>query len=499
MFTGKKLEVIHLKIFGYPVFIHILKEKRNKMDPSGKKGIFVGYCEVSKAFRIYIPCHHHIEIRRDVTFDEDATFKKLRKIQLEEVYEEEPVAPRVAESVREVPRFVELVREDIDSPDEEILEDHDIVEFQEPPQMTISHKRKLAWARELIQYGEKYGVPKGTMRQVKRPNPFSSYTALMCDLIEKEPTYFEESIQKKEWADAMTKEYQSIIKNDVWKIVPRSKSKDVVYSNWIFKIKHVVDGSIEKYKARFFAHGFSQKEGIEYEETFTPVTKYTSIKTIIALAAKMKWKFHQMDVKTTFLNGVIEEEVYIEKPQGFEVEDIKTHVCKLKKALYGLKKDPRAWYGKIDGFLKSLGFTKSKSDSNLYFKVMNDDSVILLLYVDDLFLTGEENLITECKKKLASEFEMKDLGLMHYFLGLEVWQSPERIFLNQGKYAVKILKRFDMLECKSMNTPMEENLKLLVDTLSELINVTLYRQIIGMLMYLMNTRPYIYFSVNTLS
>jgi hypothetical protein len=185
----------------------------------------------------------------------------------------------------------------------------------------------------------------------------------------------------------------------------------VVSSRWLFKIKHVVDGSIEKYKARFVACGFSQKEGIDYEETFNPVSRYTSIRTIIALAAKMKWKLHQMDVKTAFLNGVIEEEVYIEQPQGFEVEDRKSHVCKLKKALYG----------RIDSFLTSLGFTKSKADSNLYFKVMYNEPVILLLYMDDLFLTGEEKLITECKKRLTSEFEMKDLGLMHYFLGLEVW------------------------------------------------------------------------------
>jgi hypothetical protein len=479
MFFEKKPKVSHLKIFGCPVFVHIPKEKRNKLDPSGKKGIFVGYCEVSKAFRVYIPGHHHIEINRDVTFDEDAALKKSRRCQLEEVYEEEPVAPKVAEPAREV----------IASPDEEILEDHDIVEFQEPPQMTISHKRKPDWARELIQDGEKYGVPEGTTRQVKRPKPFSSYMALMCDLLEKEPTCFEEAIQKKE----------SIIKNDVWEIVPRPKSKDVVSSKWLFKIKHAPDGSIEKYKARFVAHGFSQKEGIDYEETFAPVAKYTSIRTIIALATKMKWKLHQMDVKTAFLNGVIEEEVYIEQPQRFEVEDGKTHVCNLKKALYRLKQAPRAWYGRIDSFLTSLGFKKNKVDSNLYFKVMNDESVILLLYVDDLFLTGEEKLITECKKKLAAEFEMKDLGLMHYFLGLEVWQSPERIFLNQGKYAVEVLKRFDMLECKSMNTPMETKLKLLVDTSSELIDATLYRQIIGSVMYLTNTRPDICFAVNTLS
>jgi hypothetical protein len=171
MFSGNKLEVSHLKIFGYPVFEHITKEKRTKLDPSGKKRIFVGYCEVSKAFKVYIPCYHHIDISRDVTFDEDATLKKSRRCQLEEVYEEELVAPRVAKPVRQV----------IASPDEEILEDHDIIESQEPPQMLISHKINPAWARELIQYGEKYGVPEGTMRQVKKPNPFSSYMDLMCD------------------------------------------------------------------------------------------------------------------------------------------------------------------------------------------------------------------------------------------------------------------------------------------------------------------------------
>jgi U3 small nucleolar RNA-associated protein 14 len=150
------------------------------------------------------------------------------------------------------------MREVIASSDEDIIEDHDIVESQETPQMTISHKRKTTWARELIQVGEKYGVREGAMRQVKKPKSFSSYMALMCDLLEKEPTYFEESIQKKEWADAMTKEYQSIIKNDVWEIVPRLKSKDVVSSKWFFKIKHAADGSIEKYKENFVAHDFSQ-------------------------------------------------------------------------------------------------------------------------------------------------------------------------------------------------------------------------------------------------
>jgi hypothetical protein len=166
-------------------------------------------------------------------------------------------------------------------------------------------------------------------------------------------------------------------------------------------------------------------------------------------------------------------------------------VCRLKKSLYGLKQEPRAWYGIIDIFLMSLGFTKSKEDSNLYYKVVDGGPVILLLYVDDLFLTGDEKLITESEEKLATKFEMKDLGMMHYFLGLEVWQKLDEIFLNQGKYIVEILKRFRMMDCKSMPTLMVKNLKLLSDTSSEIVDATMYRQMIGSLMYLTNTRPYI--------
>ena len=206
--------------------------------------------------------------------------------------------------MREVPRSAEPVREVVNSPDEESLEYHDMIEVQEPHQMMIFHKRKPTWARDLIQYGEKYGVLEGTSRQVKRPYPFSSYSALMCDPLEEKPTYFEESIHRKEWEYVMTEEYQSIMKNEVWEIVPRLKNKDVVSSRCLFKIKHVVDGSIEKYKERFVARGFSQKEGIDCEETFSPVSIYTSIRTIIVLAAKMKWKLHQMDVKTIFLKMV---------------------------------------------------------------------------------------------------------------------------------------------------------------------------------------------------
>eukprot|EP00253_Pinus_taeda_P027161 PITA_27161 len=210
---------------------------------------------------------------------------------------------------------------------------------------------------------------------------------------------------------------------------------------------------------------------------------------------------YQMDVNTVFLHGSIKEEVYVEQPEGFEIHDRESHVCKLKKALYGLKQAPQAWYERIDSYLMKLGFTRSEADPNLSFKVEDNNPLILVLYVDDLFLTGAEPLIHKCKRELASEFEMKDLGLMHYFLGLEVWQKPGEIFLSQGKYVVKILERFSMVDCKPVTTPMELDFKKLRGSVAGpvLRNATECCQLIGALMFLVNSRLDICFAVNTLS
>jgi hypothetical protein len=194
----------------------------------------------------------------------------------------------------------------------------------------------------------------------------------------------------------------------------------------------------------------------------------------MSLASSMGWSLHEMDVKPTFLNGEIEEEVYIEQPQGFEVHSRDIHVCRLKKVLYGLKQVPRAWYARIDNYLIRLGFSKSHADPNLYYKVINNALVILLLYVNDLFLTCEESLIIQCKKELDFEFNMKDLGLMHYYLGQEVWQKRGEVFLGQEKYAVKILQKFGMMDCKSMDTPMTTDIIKLRDLDSDPIDSSLY-------------------------
>eukprot|EP00253_Pinus_taeda_P027972 PITA_27972 len=213
----------------------------------------------------------------------------------------------------------------------------------------------------------------------------------------------------------------------------------------------------------------------------------------------MGWHIHQMDVKTTFLNGVIDEEVYIEQPEGFEVFSSELHVCRLKRALYGLKQAPRAWYTQIDSYFTGLGFSKSEAYPNLYQIVVEGKLLIIVLYVDDLILTGDELLILSCKGDLAKEFEMKDLGLLHYFLGLEIWQCNGGLFVSQGKYAREILEKFNMHSCKPIDTPLPGGWRKEDATSREEVDSIVYRQLVGSLMYLVNTRPDICYVVNQLS
>jgi hypothetical protein len=174
-------------------------------------------------------------------------------------------------------------------------------------------------------------------------------------------------------------------------------------------------------------------------------------------------------------------------------------MCLLKKELYGLKQAPRAWYSRIDSYLLHMGFKKSEVDINIYYIIRGEDTLILIIYVDDLFITGGEHLIVDCKQGIASEFEMKDIGLMHYFLGMEVWQEYGHIFPGKGKYAVDILSRFQMGDCRAMSTPMVTNWKKISTSNSKFVDATRYYHLIGSLMYLVNTRLYIFFVVNTLS
>eukprot|EP00253_Pinus_taeda_P005290 PITA_05290 len=257
----------------------------------------------------------------------------------------------------------------------------------------------------------------------------------------------------------MVEEYDSIVRNNVWDVVPRLENKSVVSSHWLYKVKHATDGSEEKHKARFVSCGFSQVEGIEYDENFSPVARYSSIISMLALSAHMGCKIHQMDVKTEFLNGKIE----------------------------------------IDNYFTRLGFTKGEADVNLYHIIVEGKQLTIVLYVDDLILTSDDLLIMSCKEDLAREFEMKYMSLMHYFLSMEVWQKDGEVFVSQGKYSNEILRRFHMEKCKPMQTPLAGNWRKEDATSSEVVEATVYWQLMGSLVYLVNTRPDLCYAMNQLS
>eukprot|EP00253_Pinus_taeda_P027623 PITA_27623 len=289
-----------------------------------------------------------------------------------------------------------------------------------------------------------------------------------------EPQTYSEAKGTPEWEQAMDAEFQSLQKNHTWTLSDLPEGKKPISCKW--------------------------KEGIDYEETFAPTAKLSTIRLVLALAAQFKWKVHQMGVKSAFLNGDLQEEVYMTQPPGFKIAGQEQKVCRLAKALYGLKQAPRVWYMEIDQYLTDHGFQRSPSDANLYIKHTGDDILFVVVYVDDLIITGNSaHLIHGIKQDLCRTFDMTDLGLLHYCLGIEVWQTENHIFLSQSKYAKNFVDRFIMQDCKPATTPMEPGLKLSAQSSSPPVDETLFRQLVGSLIYLTATRPDINFVVSYIS
>ena len=288
----------------------------------------------------------------------------------------------------------------------------------------------------------------------------------------------------------MQEELNQFERSDVWELVPRPNDQSIIGTKWVFRNKVDEHGVIVRNKARLVAQGFNQQEGIDYEETFAPVARLESIRMLLAYACYKDFVLYQMDVKSAFLNGYILEEVYVEQPPGFQNHLYPDHVFKLKKALYGLKQAPRAWYERLSKFLISNGFSMGKADTTLFIKKKGSDIIIVQIYVDDIIFGATNVLLCEeFSKCMHNEFEMSMMGELNFFLGLQIKQTKEGIFINQAKYIKDLLKRFELENAKSAKTPMSSTIKLDKDENGKEVDITKYRGMIGSLLYLTLVDP----------
>jgi hypothetical protein len=324
----------------------------------------------------------------------------------------------------------------------------------------------------------------------------SSLQPFQTLLAPKEPRGFKSAAKHPEWLSAMDSEIQALQRNDTWTLVPRPASHNVVGCRWIFKTKLRSDGSIERHKARLMAQGFSEIKGLDFDDTFSPVVHPATVRLILLLALTSSWRLHQLDVNNAFLHRILYDEVYMEQPPGYTDPLFPRHVCRLKRALYSFKQAPRAWFHRFSSFLLQIGFLSSKADSSLFVYHTTLGTIYLLLYVDDIVITGSNtSLVHQFIASLSNEFSLKDLGALHYFLGVEVQPTDQGLLLIQTKYAIDLLQRASMVDAKPISTPFIVGQYLTAGG-TLYTDPTLFRSLAGALQYLTITRPDLSFSVN---
>lgn len=290
------------------------------------------------------------------------------------------------------------------------------------------------------------------------------------------------------WVIAMQEELLQFQCNDVWELVSRPSDKNIVGTKWIFKNKSDDFGVVTRNKARLVAQGYKQVEGIDFDETFAPVARLESIRLLLAVACKLHIKLHQMDVKSAFLNGILKEEVYVAQPPGFIDPHFPHHVYRLKKALYGLKQASRAWYDKLTSYLIRHDFTRGNADETLFIKTWSSGMFLAQIYVDDIiFGSTSSEEIGNFVNIMTTEFEMSMIGDLNFFLGLQITQCDKGMFVCQSKYASTMLQKFGLVNSKHGRTPIGTSVKLSKDVSGKQIDPTLYRSMIGSLLYLTAT------------
>ena len=503
MFPDKDLYILPPKLFGCVSFVHNLSPGRDKLDPRSYKCIFLGYSLTQKGYKCYSPSLRKHFVSADVTFFENIPYYSLEGTQLTPL-----LAPPCLPEIAQLPA------------------DHGLSETATRPSITQVYVRRSSAAATPVAPPDTASVPTPSPQASSDPtldlpiahrkgirsctsHPISqfvsydhlspSFRAFSVSLSSVTvPKSYQEALSHPGWRSAMEEEMRALSLNHTWDLVPQPSGAHIVGCRWVFVIKHNPDGTLDRLKARLVAKGFTQTYGLDYTETFSPVAKLNSVRIIISLAANLDWPLHQLDVKNAFLHGDLSETVYMAQPPGFESKG--ESVCHLRKSIYGLKQSPRAWFDKFSSTVVSHGMTRSQADHSVFFKRTTSGIVILVVYVDDIVITGSDNDgIQVLIRHLCSSFLTKDLGKLRYFLGIEVARSKAGISLSQRKYTLDLLKDTGYLGSKPVATPMETNHKLMPDDGELVDDPELYRRLVGKLIYLTITRPDISYAVSIVS
>ncbi|WVZ57628.1 hypothetical protein U9M48_007990 [Paspalum notatum var. saurae] len=481
---GERPAVSFLKTFGCMAHVKNTKPHLKKLDARSTPMIFVGYEAGSKACRMYNPVDGRVHVTRDVwSWDQDTagssngggTFTvEYSTHQSDGVGEAAGGSPAVANSLPTV----------ADSGEGTAAPEH--VEFAMPPAnleelVDAEHDENAPARFRNVDNVLGAACPLGLVPRVLEDRELLFTTA-------EEPTTFKEAEQNPCWCRAMLEEMRSIEDNKTWSLV------DLPAGHKPIGLKRTVVTSTAALssKARLVAKGYVQRQGIDFDEVFAPVARMESVRLLLALAACEGWEVHHMDVKSAFLNADLVEEVYVSQPAGFIVEGAE------HKALYGLHQAPRAWNAKLNDSLLSLGFQKSTGEHGVYVRGTGSGRLIVGVYVDDLVITGRSG-INQFKADMMKLFRMSDLGLLSYYLGLEVKQTEKGISIGQAAYAAKLLARSGMEGCSACTVPLEKKNKLTKKNESPAVNATEYRSIVGGLRYLVNTRPDLAYLVGFMS
>ncbi|KAL0366969.1 UNVERIFIED_CONTAM: Retrovirus-related Pol polyprotein from transposon TNT 1-94 [Sesamum radiatum] len=455
-------------------------------DPRAQKCVFIGYPNGVKGYRLWARSQPGLKIiiSRDVTFNElempclSDTSNKETYFNIENTFNKIDLNPQDNQQGEEI-------EEEENQPRNTTRDD------------TERHNNDYQLARDRVR------------RETRIPSRFRDFD-LALNTEDLEPLTYEEALGSKnseQWKQAMNEEIESLRKNNTWVLVPKPKNASVIDCKWLFKIKQ--ENETTRYKATLVAKGFTQKEGVDYTEIFSPVVKFTTVRILLALVAHHDWELKQTDVKTAFLHGDLEDKIFLNQPCGFVDKKKPNHVCMLNKSLYGLKQSPRQWNKKFDAFMKNLKFLRSEFDPCLYFKCESSMPIFLVLYVDDMLIASPSlTLITELQNNLKKNFEMKDLGKAKKILGMSIDRDRKNstIFLNQSSYVKNVLKKFSMENAKPTSVPLAAHFQLYKDQSpkteieKEKMEKIPYSNAIGSVMYLMvSTRPDIAYAVSCLS